>query len=78
MVNPMPQTRILHYGTSYAGIRYVTDNVDSFPGDIRNYEHKTWENFSWLEMYEEIKELEKLGFKFNVQIGDMFYETKED
>ena len=56
-------------------IKYYTDNVDSLPAGIRGYERQDIPDFSWTAFFQEVTRGEDKGFEYNIQIGDLFYET---
>lgn len=71
--------KVLHRGIVKVDERlvvYYSDNVDSLPPNLQNYERMEIPDFSWSAFFQEVTrgEAEK-DFWYNIQIGDLFYET---
>jgi hypothetical protein len=77
------KARTIHFGYVADGenriTRYFTDDRDSLPADIRGYtiEQYVKNQWSWTAFFYEVFKGEKEGFRYNIQIGDLFYETPE-
>jgi hypothetical protein len=70
--------KILHRGyvkIDEKVITYYTDDVDSLPAGIHGYERFDIHDFSWSAFFQEVTRGESKGFYYNIQIGDLFYET---
>jgi len=56
-------------------VKYYHDSSDSLPPNLQYYQIDTIPDFSWTAFFQEVTRGESKGFYYNIQIGDLFYET---
>jgi hypothetical protein len=77
----LPIEKIIHSGyvvEQETKTFYYVDDRDALPPDIREYEEKEFEDFSYMTLMSVVREGELQGNEYVVQIGDMYYETVDE
>lgn len=69
--------KVLYTGTKDNKV-YWTDDKDSLPADIENFAMHGFKDFSYSSFLVGTLMGEERGFEYNIQIGELFYETPEE
>lgn len=56
---------------------YISDDPEFLPSDIYEQTQRLVQNFSWLNLMDRVRQGEREGIRYIVQIADMYYETLE-